>query len=75
MQPPEHRVTHRPADQGELLARVREASAELGGDQRDPLQLRHHPGLHVGDQQGLLGHGGQVYGRGAGMPSQAGRRG
>ena len=36
---PEHRVAHRAADQGQLLAGVGEAGAELVDDGTDPVEL------------------------------------
>ena len=59
----EHRVAHRAADQGQLLAGFGEAPAQLVDDRSDPGQLLTHAALDLDDgqrRQGGVGHGGQL---------------
>ncbi len=57
--PTEHRVAHRPTDQRQLVPSGFEQPAQLVDDRPDPVQLRTHGALHVGDlqrRQRGLGH-------------------
>ena len=72
VQPAEHRVANRTADQGDLLAGRGEAPAQLVGHRGDPRQLRDHARLDVADQQGLLGHEETTLGRGGGCSRRGG---
>ena len=75
--PTEHRVAHRPAHQGELVARLAEPPAELVDHRRDPVQLRGHRLLHLGHlegRQGGVGHERKLYRQSASRPPPRRRR-
>ena len=57
LEPAQHRVAHRPADQGDLLAGRLEAGAELVDHRCDPEQLLDGAALDLAHLQGLVGHG------------------
>ena len=61
--PAEHRVAHRTADQGQLVAGLGEAPAEVVDHRRDPVQLGRDGALDVGhlERRGWgVGHGRRV---------------
>ena len=78
LQPAEHRVADRAADQGDLLAGRREAGAELVDHRRDPQQLARarspaRRSCAAGARAvGLVGHGRQLYASGPRRVSIAG---
>jgi hypothetical protein len=57
--PAKHRVPHRPAHEGQIVARGSESGAQLVDHRCDPVELCLEPLLHLGDQQGRqrVGHG------------------
>jgi hypothetical protein len=61
VQPAQHRVPHRSADQGDLLPGRHEPGAELVDHRRDPGELRHGAGLGLGHVERLVG---RVFGHG-----------
>ena len=77
VQPTEHRVADRPADQRELVAGRGEAGAEVVDDRRDPVQLVADAALDLDDRERRAGRRRTrqaILGRGPGGPSQAATR-
>ncbi len=71
----QHRVAHRAADEGDLVAGVGEASAEVVDHGADAVQLGGDRSLHLDHAEGgglVVGHGGAVYARARGRPRGAG---
>ena len=66
MQPAQHRVAHRPADQRQRVARGGEALAERPQDGLDPVELGADPALDVAHLEGR-----QHRGNGVGHDRQA----
>ena len=64
LEPPDHRVADRAADQRQLLAGIGEQGAELVDHRADPVQLLADPALDLDDREGLqcgVGHDRPVY--------------